>query len=351
MSTRSRTPLIAIVVLFSLLSTLLLSNTSFFLGLQRPGPRSPKEQDELETLRRQLHGRVERHLVNGRIKVNMSGPHWRLWRTDVPGSLCVNYETRCGVEVPRVWLVSFPGSGNTWTRYLLEAASGVFTGSVYQDATLVRGGYLGDLEAPDSGTTLVQKTHGAALYHHPNYDMMTRNHLVDPSFPAVLLLRHPAKALISYWKLLRTRNKTTLHVSQVSKEMFKSRNFHRYVEAMITRWEKLAVDRLLWSSGPLHVLHYELLLNNTQLHLRRLLHFLGVPLDERRLACVSSHLEGSFKRKNNLDFDPFTKGEKEKMSLAMGRVHRLLLLAGYQGLPNYPQLFQLTKGKSLGAYE
>nr|XP_045586873.1 uncharacterized protein LOC123748764 isoform X2 [Procambarus clarkii] len=42
MSTRSRTPLIAIVVLFSLLSTLLLSNTSFFLGLQRPGPRSPK---------------------------------------------------------------------------------------------------------------------------------------------------------------------------------------------------------------------------------------------------------------------------------------------------------------------
>nr|XP_045586874.1 uncharacterized protein LOC123748764 isoform X3 [Procambarus clarkii] len=94
MSTRSRTPLIAIVVLFSLLSTLLLSNTSFFLGLQRPGPRSPKEQDELETLRRQLHGRVERHLVNGRIKVNMSGPHWRLWRTDVPGSLCVNYETR-----------------------------------------------------------------------------------------------------------------------------------------------------------------------------------------------------------------------------------------------------------------
>lgn len=33
-------------------------------------------------------------------------------------------------------LASYPGSGNTWTRYLLEAASGVFTGSIYKDYQL-----------------------------------------------------------------------------------------------------------------------------------------------------------------------------------------------------------------------
>ncbi len=34
---------------------------------------------------------------------------------------------------PPMALASYPGSGNTWVRYLLEAASGVFTGSRYKD--------------------------------------------------------------------------------------------------------------------------------------------------------------------------------------------------------------------------
>ena len=33
-------------------------------------------------------------------------------------------------------LASFPGSGNTWSRMLLEYASGVYTGSIYNDITL-----------------------------------------------------------------------------------------------------------------------------------------------------------------------------------------------------------------------
>lgn len=37
---------------------------------------------------------------------------------------------------PIVALVSSPGSGNTWLRYLLEQSSGIFTGSIYCDHTL-----------------------------------------------------------------------------------------------------------------------------------------------------------------------------------------------------------------------
>jgi hypothetical protein len=37
-------------------------------------------------------------------------------------------------------LVSFPGSGNTWVRYLLDTASGVFTGSVYIDRKIISKG-------------------------------------------------------------------------------------------------------------------------------------------------------------------------------------------------------------------
>lgn len=33
-------------------------------------------------------------------------------------------------------LYSFPGSGNTWVRLLIEYATGVFSGSVYDDLSL-----------------------------------------------------------------------------------------------------------------------------------------------------------------------------------------------------------------------
>ena len=33
-------------------------------------------------------------------------------------------------------LASFPGSGNTWSRLVLEEATGVFTGAIYNDASL-----------------------------------------------------------------------------------------------------------------------------------------------------------------------------------------------------------------------
>ena len=35
------------------------------------------------------------------------------------------------------------GSGNTWTRYLVEGVSGFFTSSIYNDGSLMKGGYLG----------------------------------------------------------------------------------------------------------------------------------------------------------------------------------------------------------------
>ena len=40
----------------------------------------------------------------------------------------------------RIALTSVPGSGNTWTRYLIERTTGIFTGSVYGDRSLMRGG-------------------------------------------------------------------------------------------------------------------------------------------------------------------------------------------------------------------
>ena len=56
--------------------------------------------------------------------------------------------TRCG-EVkfaepgtfPATSLSSYPGSGNTWVRYLIEEYTGYYTGSIYTDKNLAQGGF------------------------------------------------------------------------------------------------------------------------------------------------------------------------------------------------------------------
>ena len=40
-------------------------------------------------------------------------------------------------------LASFPGSANTWLRYLLQQATGILTGSVYDDMELMNGLFPG----------------------------------------------------------------------------------------------------------------------------------------------------------------------------------------------------------------
>ena len=58
---------------------------------------------------------------------------------------------------PITALASFPGSGNTWLRYLLEQVTGVFTGSQECDIVLKASGLLG--EGVQSSNVLMVKTH------------------------------------------------------------------------------------------------------------------------------------------------------------------------------------------------
>ncbi len=64
-----------------------------------------------------------------------------------------------GINRTTTFLMSYPGSGNTWVRGLLEQATGICTGSDYCDGNLKRGGFNG--ENLLSGTVLVRKSHSA----------------------------------------------------------------------------------------------------------------------------------------------------------------------------------------------
>ena len=46
-------------------------------------------------------------------------------------------------------LASYPGSGNTWLRYLIEGATGIFTGSRYKDLQIQMYGLWGEIRRYD----------------------------------------------------------------------------------------------------------------------------------------------------------------------------------------------------------
>ena len=64
---------------------------------------------------------------------------FHFFRTHFPWSLdeiCGKYSIQFGQNLNIVGLSSYPSSGNTWLRYLIEGTTGYFTGSMYNDVTL-----------------------------------------------------------------------------------------------------------------------------------------------------------------------------------------------------------------------
>lgn len=95
-------------------------------------------------------------------------------------------------------LASFPGSGNTWLRYLLQQATGnptscldklnrlcnvtgYYTGSVYKDYGLLKNGF--PAENVSNGSVLVVKTHEWGFKAKSKFSK------------AILLIRSPAAAI------------------------------------------------------------------------------------------------------------------------------------------------------------
>ena len=67
------------------------------------------------------------------IQLDMSGPEHNFWLEN-PNPACRNLSTKFAQvgTLPRLSLASYPGSGNTWVRYMVETITGVFTASIRQ---------------------------------------------------------------------------------------------------------------------------------------------------------------------------------------------------------------------------
>ena len=68
-------------------------------------------------------------------------PHHRTFRPWLSTtSDCAQLRTGFGRNLSTTGLVSLPSSGNSWLRFLIEGGSGIFTGSLYSDLTIIKTG-------------------------------------------------------------------------------------------------------------------------------------------------------------------------------------------------------------------
>ena len=122
-------------------------------------------------------------------------------------------------------LASFPGSGNTWVRGLLQNITGICTGGIYCDPTLRRNGYPG--ECIRSGVVLVVKTHQTTPWwtgnHYKKSDAskyFAKTWHIPVYSSAIFLMRNPFDALVAEWNRLQTLKLSDNHVNSVGKEYF-----------------------------------------------------------------------------------------------------------------------------------
>ena len=79
------------------------------------------------------------------------------WRGESSSQACSSLET-CLLppgSLPALPLVSFAGSGNSWARMLIEGATGVYTGSVYNDKSLFYKGMKGESHLSSDSSLLM----------------------------------------------------------------------------------------------------------------------------------------------------------------------------------------------------
>uniref|UniRef100_A0A182PZX8 Sulfotransferase domain-containing protein n=1 Tax=Anopheles farauti TaxID=69004 RepID=A0A182PZX8_9DIPT len=188
-------------------------------------------------------------------------------------------------------LVSFPGSGNTWLRYLLQQATGILTGSVYKDYGLLKSGF--PAESVANGSVLVVKTHEWGP------------HAWAPYTKAILLVRDPERAILAEFN-----RQSGGHVGFASPDRYrrtKGRYWTQFVKNKLWAWEQTNLSWAKNFTGEVKLVFYDDLVENVEGTLRSILKFLNYPTEEELLACALMRKEGIYRRKKRiLQFDPYS---------------------------------------------
>lgn len=232
---------------------------------------------------------------------------------------CKNY---FGENLPIVPLISFPGSGNTWLRHLVEITSGIHTGSVYNDNRLYHAGFKGERLSALSGKTILVKTHlGNGI--HTEEPWLPANEMFE-THPekCVLLLRNPIDSFFSVRAFQKTKNHTGLLDYPDFHSMTERDEWKRRALTWSRNYVKTYTSLVKQCNTPKYVFYEEVAQNPFKVA-KKLVQFLnksaGTSIQPRK-NCVKIFGEGNFHRQHqpsehahNLPKDIFTNEERSKL--------------------------------------
>jgi len=189
------------------------------------------------------------------------------------------------VPGPMVALASFPGSGNTWLRYLLQQSSGILTGSIYRDFALLKNGFPAENVA--NGSVLAVKTHEFGPTARQDFEK------------AVLLVRDPFSSVLAEFN-----RRSGGHIGHASRDKFRKENGKFWREFVLSKgaaWEQMNLDWANNFQGSKLVVFYRDLIDDTETELRRILNFLNISISEKMLRCTMDLKEGIYRRAKRPD--------------------------------------------------
>ncbi|GBG26668.1 WD repeat-containing protein pop2 [Hondaea fermentalgiana] len=192
-------------------------------------------------------------------------------------------------------LASYPGSGNTWTRHVIQQGSRLYTGSMYNDRKLYKGGFLAEMLR--DRTVVAVKTH------------------------------YPCK---NCWKKGKNSYVPTEGSKDDVQEAFEDPVWQDFIWAKGEGWanhtgfwlsEKEDITGKRWKDErgrPVRLFYFEDLVNNFEREVLQLLQHLrdiqgedSMPAPEIGLQCVMHERDGGFKRKPEKIFNPYTAEQVE----------------------------------------
>ncbi|CAB4061818.1 unnamed protein product [Lepeophtheirus salmonis] len=170
---------------------------------------------------------------------------------------------------PITALASFPGSGNTWVRYLIQQLTGIFTGSIYIDYDLMKNGFPAE----------------------------------NVKDGVVLLVRDPYESLLAEFN-----RQNGGHIGHASTSNYRSIQWLKYVVDSAPSWSKFYTSWFnSFSESDHHVIFYSDLKRDLRTELVKLGKFLlQSDFSIKMLDCVMSRKDGKFKRaKKKINFPIF----------------------------------------------
>jgi len=213
---------------------------------------------------------------------------------------CKHYYTQFGSpgSIPILGLASFPCSGNTWSRYLIEGLTGYYTGSIYNDLGIRESGMYGEGVAISDGLVMTVKTHGHTVGQGMNIardnGQVNFNDMAEVNHTAILIIRNPFKALIAYRHF-----GSGGQLGFASDDKFMGPKWYSYTRSNSEAWLNFYTDWLENNNlDNILVLHYENLKENLEKALVQMGDFLPVNIDSGRLKCLMKFNKGHFKRDN-----------------------------------------------------